>query len=390
MKKPTRILVGLSLTVLVVAGVCSCGRQDDTVAPPTNGTGFSLIDTTYLDSLLTAIENDVYGEVHSVLIHRRDSLVFEHYFNGYFRERLHPVYSVTKSVTSALIGIAIDRGEIADVDEEMLGFFPDHGAIANLDSLKESITLKHLLTMTAGFEWDEWSLPYDHPENDVSRMYVSSDWVSYVLDLPMTDVPGTRFVYNSGVSMLLSAILTNVTGLSARDYAISHLFGRLGVTSWSWDPAPRNPGMSIGGWGLRLRPIDMVEFGRLYLQKGKWGEEQIVSREWVEFSTQPHATISDRTNYGYQWWMYSDFIVEEGLVEVNDIFIAVGRGGQYIWVVPQYELVVVSTAWNDNNGKSSSPMFFRYIIPAVQAADAARGPRYGPRKVPVRFPSWSP
>jgi CubicO group peptidase (beta-lactamase class C family) len=161
-----------------------------------------------------------------------------------------------------------------------------------------------------------------------------------------------------------------VTGLSAREYAAAHLFGPLGVASWSWESAPRNPGMSIGGWGLQLRPIDMVKFGRLYLNDGRWGDTQIVPASWVETSARAHASIDDRLDYGYQWWMYTDWIVDEGRVEENDIFIAVGRGGQYIWIVPQYDLVVVSTAWNDSNGKSSSPMFFRYIIPAVRAADA--------------------
>jgi len=120
-----------------------------------------------------------------------------------------------------------------------------------------------------------------------------------------------------------------------------------------------------------MRPIDMVVFGRLYLQKGRWEDDQVVPRDWVEASTRPHAVIDEYTEYGYQWWTYSDRIVEEGHVDVNDIFIAVGRGGQYIWVVPQYELVVVSTAWNDNNGESSSPVFFRFVLPAVRAVEDA-------------------
>ena len=369
MRKLIRRFAAVFIAVLLAAWGVSCGDGDDPVSSRQEEAGNALIDSTYLDSLITAIENNVYGQVHSVLIHREDSLVFERYFNGCHRNTFEPVYSVTKSVTSALIGIAIDRGELAGVKEKMLDFFDYYPSIANLDERKEAIDVEHLLTMTAGFEWDEWTLPYSHPGNDIALMVNSSDWVKYVLDLPMTDAPGTRFVYNSGVSMLLSAILTRATGRSARDYAATHLFSRIGITSWSWDAAPRNPGMTIGGWGIRMRPIDMVVFGRLYLQKGRWGEDQIVFREWVEASTESHAVISDYTEYGYQWWTYSDVIVDEGYVEVNDIFIAVGRGGQYIWGVPQYELVVVSTAWNDNNGYSSSPMFFRYIIPAVRAAD---------------------
>jgi CubicO group peptidase (beta-lactamase class C family) len=276
---------------------------------------------------------------------------------------------VTKSVTSTLIGIAINHGEIDGVDERMLPFFSHYPNIANMDARKQAITVEHLLTMTAGFRWDEWSLPYTHPANSVNLMYVSNDWVKYTLDLPMVDAPGARFEYNSGVSMLLSAILTGATGVSARDYAAEHLFGHIGVTAWQWDSAPQNPGMSIGGWGLRLRPVDMVKFGLLYLQEGQWNDAQIVPGEWVAASTQSHSVIDEWSEYGYQWWTYSDRVVSEGLIDRNDVFRAVGRGGQYIWVVPHYDLVVVSTAWNDNNGESSSPMFFRYIIPSVASAD---------------------
>jgi CubicO group peptidase (beta-lactamase class C family) len=113
----------------------------------------------------------------------------------------------------------------------------------------------------------------------------------------------------------------------------------------------------------------MVTFGLLYLQEGRWDDAQIVPREWVAASTRSHSVIDEWSEYGYQWWTYSDRVVSEGLIDRNDIFRAVGRGGQYIWVVPHYNLVVVSTAWNDNNGESSHPMFFRYIIPSVASTD---------------------
>lgn len=363
-------LVGFLLPILIIVVVPSCDGEEVRLVDPPSRTGVdSLVDTSILDSLVTAIEDGVYGDVRSVLIHREDSLVFERYFGGYDREYLQPVYSVTKSVMSALIGIAIDHGDIGGVNERMLPFFSHYPDIANMDPWKQAITVEHLLTMTAGFQWDEWSLPYTHPANSVNLMYVSNDWVKYTLDLPMVDAPGARFVYNSGVSMLLSAILTGAKGVSARDYATEHLFDRIGVTTWQWEPAPRNPGMSIGGWGLHLRPVDMVKFGLLYLHEGRWGDAQIVPREWVAASTQSQSVIDEWREYGYQWWTYSDRVVSEGLIDRNDVFRAVGRGGQYIWVVPHYDLVAVSTAWNDNNGESSHPMFFRYIIPSVASAD---------------------
>jgi CubicO group peptidase (beta-lactamase class C family) len=157
--------------------------------------------------------------------------------------------------------------------------------------------------------------------------------------------------------------------MSAFSYGQLYLFPPLGITDLVWDAAPQNPGMSIGGWGLRMRPVDLVRFGRMYLHNGKWGNQQVIPRSWIEQSVAPHAVINDRNRYGYQWWSYSDEAAAENHLAINDAFLAVGRGGQYIWVVPHLELVVVSTAWNDSNGKHSSPMFFRYIVPAVHAAD---------------------
>jgi CubicO group peptidase (beta-lactamase class C family) len=352
---------------LFILIVLSCGRHENPVEHKAPTTASALVDAAILDELVTEINKGSYGEVHSVLIARDGTLAFERYFRGYNRERLHPLYSVTKSVMSALIGIGVDRQEIGGVDTNMLDFFQSYiGQIANLDSLKETVTLEHLLTMTAGFAWDEWTYPYDDPRNDISKMYVSGDWVKYVLDLPMSDVPGTNVVYNSGVSMLLSALLTNVTGQSAKEYASRNLFGRLDVTNWMWESPPYSTSTSIGGWGLHMRPVDMIAFGQLYLQLGRWNGEQIVSEDWVRKSTAPYGNLGEWYDYGYQWWRYSDRVIHEGLLETNDVFIAVGRGGQYIWVVPQYNTVVVSTAWNDNNGKSSSPMFMNYILPAVK------------------------
>jgi CubicO group peptidase (beta-lactamase class C family) len=369
MKKLIQRTTATLLAVLMIAAGLGCTSESSRVVGRESGAPDTLIDLVVLDSLVTAIGTGTYGQVRSVLIHRKDRLVFERYFGGYHREYRQEVFSVTKSVMSALIGIAIDRGDIADVNETMLAFFTNYTDIANLVPEKQAVTLEHLLTMAAGLEWDEWTLPYAHPDNDVNLMYSSDDWVKYTLDLPMVDAPGTRFTYNSGVSMLLSAILTRSTGISASDYAADHLFGRMGLASWWWDPAPENPGMSIGGWGLHMRPLDMVEFGRLFLYEGSWGSEQVVPAHWVSTSTRAHMVIDESKEYGYQWWTYSDRVVADGLIDVNDVYRAVGRGGQYIWVVPHYDLVAVSTAWNDNNGKSSDGMFFRYIVPAVQSTD---------------------
>ena len=356
----------LWLIVIALGCFVFCDRNKSSVqsTSPYPAAKTQNMDGELLNELVTEIENGRYGEVHSLLILRNDSLVLEKYFNRYTREHFHPLYSVTKSFMSALIGISIHLGDIKSVNVNVLSYFPEYKDIANMDSLKRAITLEHLLTMTAGFEWDEFTYPYTDPRNDVVKFYSSDDWIKYVLDLPMSDIPGTRVVYNSGVSMLLSAILTKASEFSASDFASMFLFNPIGITDWTWSSRPN--GMSIGGWGLHLRSVDMVRFGQLYLHEGDWQGKQVIPNEWVRASAQSHGRMNEWSDYGYQWWRYSNRMVTAGLMKTNDIYFAAGRGGQFIWVIPPYNMVVVSSAWNDNNGENSEPLLWEYILPAVK------------------------
>ncbi len=250
----------------------------------------------------------------------------------------HYCNSVTKSFTSALIGIAIDQGKINGVDEKLLSFFPEYNEIANLDERKESITLENVLTMSAGFTWDEWSTPYGHPENASTKMAGTSDWNKYVLDLPMNDNPGTKFVYNSGCTLLLSGIIANKTGQSAEEFAKENLFNALGITNWEWLTSPNE--ITNTGWGLFLHPVNMAMFGYLYLKNGLLNGEQVVSEDWVNESTSNHIDP-----YGYQWWMIPNVFVET-YPEADGAYYAIGYGGQYIFVLPNLNMVVVFTAEN--------------------------------------------
>ena len=254
------------------------------------------LDEEILAELVNRIEIGDYGNIHSLIIIHNDSLVMEEYFMGWTRDMLHYCFSATKSVISALIGIAIDQGKVGGLEEKLLSFFPEYDDISNLDERKESITLEHVLTMSSGFTWT----PMDSEED----MAKSSDWINYVLDLPMSDEPGTQFVYNSGGSHLLSGIITNKTGQSAEEFAEENLFNKLGINNWEWESDPR--GITIGGWGLELYPVDMAMFGYLYLKNGSLNGKQIVPEDWVE-----ESTIRHMPSYGYQWWRFFDFMVED-------------------------------------------------------------------------------
>lgn len=343
------ILVALFALIIIISG--SCRKTKSPVSPQDE----------IFNQIVTLIENHNYGEVHSLIIAKNDSIIFEKYFNGFARETRHALYSVTKSFTSALIGICLDKGLLDSINIPMLNYFPEYkNTIANFDSLKAKITIRDLLTMTSGFTWDEWTTSYNDPSNDVIRLIQSDDWIKYVLDRPMAHEPGTFITYNSGVSNLLSGIVTKVTGGPARDFAKDNLFSKLGITDWTWDNRP--DGISIGGWGLSLRPVDMIKFGQLYLKKGLWNNVQVIPKSWIEESTMAHNQMNRWCDYGYQWWRYGSLMAS---VKAEGITFASGRGEQFIWVIPGHNAVVVCTAWNDGQNILEQ-VLWDYVLRALE------------------------
>jgi CubicO group peptidase (beta-lactamase class C family) len=289
--------------------------------------------------------------IRSVLIIRNGYIVWESYYNPtYGPDHQGNIYSCTKSVTSALIGMTIEEGQIADVNETLLSFFPDR-TIANRTAEKEAITLEHVLTMTSGLAWDEW--PYG-PTSSYTHLVNSPDWVQYVLDQPMRHDPGTVWDYNSGGSHLLSMIVNQTVGTTTAAYADSHLFTPLGISDYIWETDPQ--GVVAGGSLLHLTPRDMAKFGFLYLNNGSWDDEQLVSKEWVVNSTRnlwaPYND-TDTIGYGYQWWLN---------LPIN-AYLAIGYDGQQINVVPEHNLVVVFTAAFEQ--ASFATLMADYIIPAI-------------------------
>lgn len=302
-----------------------------------------------------------FGNVHSLLIIHKDRLVFEKYFQGWTRHMLHPCCSATKSFTSALIGIAIEKGYITGVDEIILSFFPEYSTVEHLDKMKKSITLKNVLTMTAGFTWDETSMPYydnkgnPNYENDAIKFGLSKDLIKSVLDLPMSHPPGTQITYNSGCTLLLSGIIRNKTGQSAEEFAEENLFSKIGITNWKWETGPNEITLTSGG--LYLHPVDMAMFGYLYLKNGILNSKQIIPESWVKESTAQHIVFENVDKhvdryfaYGYQWWRFTDYYFDRLWIgsppKVIDIYQAQGLGGQFIVVIPHLDMVYLSTGWN--------------------------------------------
>jgi CubicO group peptidase (beta-lactamase class C family) len=267
--------------------------------------------------------------IHSLTVVRNDTIVLDAYFYPYDGTLYHDLASVTKSVLTTLVGIAVDKGFL-DLDKPVVAYFPDR-KIANRDELKERITIRHLASMSSGLD-----CTYGNEEKTLQEMVANPDWVQFVLDLPVVAEPGTRFVYCSPGMHLLSAVLQAATGMPALEYARQNLFEPLGIREVYW---PADPQGVTYGWGdLSLKPPDMARLGVLFLHQGLWGERQILSADWVAGATvrQMPALAYKDEDYGYGWWVSRD-------PKGPHYFRADGNGGQRILVVPEWDLVVAAT-----------------------------------------------
>ncbi|MBX7151109.1 beta-lactamase family protein [bacterium] len=350
------------ITVFFIA----CGGLEEQPWLPVASPESADLDSGILNELSDRIEAGYYGEVHSLLIIRHGQLVTENYYRGYGASNKHPMYSVTKSVTSALIGIAIDKGLINDLNQPLLSFFPQYSQIQNMSSNKQSVKLSDVLSMRAGFSWNELSISYYDPSNNFNQMANSSDWCKFVLDRPMSDPPGSRFVYNTGASVLLSGVLENATGQSAESFARETLFDALNITDYKWTEAAM--GITNTGAGLYLTPRDMAKIGYLYLQKGMWQGVPIISSHWIDTSTTLHAVLTYPFGYGYQWWMTAADSLKNHSPTRQDIKIAWGFADQFIFVIPKLDMVVVSTGGNYDESHDDQAIIFlqQYILKAVK------------------------
>ena len=265
--------------------------------------------------------------LHSLLISRGDELVFEHYYNGRDPSRPANMKSASKSVISALVGIAIDQGIIASVDEKVVQYFPEIISSSD-DGVKQQITIENLLTMQSGLETTS--------NRNYGKWVLSDNWVEFALKQPLVAAPGTRMLYSTGSTHLLSAILTKASGMSAKQFAQENLSSRLGFSMSYWPQDPQ--GIYFGGNDMEMTPRQMLEFGRLYLNDGLRGSDQVISKNWVQASHQPRATSPRGQGrfYGYGWWLRD--------LAGMQVPVAWGYGGQLIFVVKELDLVVVATS----------------------------------------------
>jgi CubicO group peptidase (beta-lactamase class C family) len=317
------------------------------------------------------------ANVHAVIIVRHGKMVFEQYFPGYDEPwgmgegrhdfdatTKHDMRSASKSVVSLLVGIAIDRELIKSADEPVVKFFPDYSALKTAGW--DNITLRHLLTMSSGIQWDE-NRAWKDPQNDEPHLGSEADPFRYVLSKPIAAPPGTVWNYNGGATDLLGNIIERVSGKSLEAFAREALFTPLGISDWEWMKY-RNEHIAAAV-GLRLRPRDAAKIGQLVLNRGAWGGRQIVSPEWIEQSVRPRfqaiGYVSGLFFYGQQWWMGRSIAQEK---EVKWIA-AMGSGGQRIFIVPDRDLVVMTTSgryFQPRQGDGALDMMANFILPSVR------------------------
>ncbi len=294
-----------------------------------------------------------FNTINTVLIMKKGKLVFSRVYDCRFSlETPQPVYSVTKSVVSSLIGIAIEHGYINNVQQRLPTLLGSSCLLdIKLNAEINKLSLHQLLSMTTGFIWRDGKLSN---EPMLKRMMQQSDWVDFILRLPIKKSMIGQFQYNSAVSHLLSVIISSTTGLTAEEFAKKTLFEPLGIVNYHWSHNAQNH--TTGGWGLELSPIGMAKMGLLYLNNGHWGTQQVIPQSWVALSTTAHTP-----GYGYQWWLRQ--------LNGHATFCARGIGGQIICCVPTLDVVIVITSDFSGRRKNLWPLFEDYWLPSVQNED---------------------
>ena len=391
MKTKYSFLLILSLILLVIS-LPGC-KEDSTVDTPVDGYTYSVpeetndgwqtaslssvgINTSSVENLVVRIKNYLYTEVHSVIIIKNDKLVFEEYFPGhdfyypgqnfhgdyieFDRDTRHNTHSVTKSFTSAVVGLAVDKGFIQSIDYRIADYFSDYSSL--FDQQKNKITIKHMLTMSSGLQWNEWDVSISQGNHDIVRFNQSSDPVYYLLSKPVVTEPGTAYYYNGGGVDLLGELVRIAASINVKSFSHTHLFSPLGITNYNWQTLYPS-GITCCHGDVYITPRDMAKFGYLYLKKGLWNGTRIISEEWVNASLQNHITppVNWAYGYGYLWWLKRYNTGNRFYYSYN----AEGWGGQQIIIIPSEDMVVVFTGANYVSNPPNDEIMNSYILPAL-------------------------
>jgi CubicO group peptidase (beta-lactamase class C family) len=378
-RHPTRRSLTLGLGALV-ACPWPASAQELVGAPGQHGDGWPVtmaeaaaLDPDRMRAMVEWLDGLRSCNVHSVLVARAGQLAFEHYRRGsdwswqtplpdamHGPDVLHDMRSISKSITSLLVGIALDRKLIASIDEAVFTYFPEYSDLRTAE--KDRITLRHLLTMSAGLEWDE-NLPYNNPNNSEIAMIRSGNRWRFALQPRLVAEPGSEWNYSGGCTELLGAVVSRVAGRPLDEFAQEALFAPLGIANAEWARYPDK--LPAAASGLRLRSRDLAKIGQLVLARGQWDAKQVVSAQWIEASTKPQIGPADRISfYGYQWWLGRSLVKGREITWIAGF----GLGGQRLFIVPTLDLICVITAGHYNQPMQNwlpNVIFNRYVLAGI-------------------------
>ena len=363
------------------------GKPFEYRVPPEEGDGWACadpgsvgLDQEALFGFLDAVASGEFGDIHSFLVVRHDTLVVEEYFaesgskhgafvSSVFRDRVHLLASTTKPVVSALVGIAIENGFIGNVGDPISQFLPAHASLFR--GGKEAITIEHLLTMSPGLAWSQTGRL--GRTSDAQAVWETDDLVDYVLEKRLREDPGTRFRYSNGTAALMGAVLESATGMGMGRFAEENLFGPLGITDYEWGSYPDGTVMADGG--LALRPRDLAKIGQMFLNHGRWDGVQVLTEDWVDRSTIErfrYGSVGQAPlGYGY-FWNQAELPDQGGRLPS---FFHSGSGGQFLIVIPELEMVVVFTGgiYGANASGTYLPIVMEYVLTSVDLPAGSRG-----------------
>ena len=299
-------------------------------------------------------------KIHSMLLFKDNALVLEEYFEGYKIDKPHDLRSVSKSIRSLLLGIAIDKGYIESIDDPINKYLKHLTPKKNLDQRKEEITIRHLITMSTGLDCNDWD---KHSKGQEDKVYKKKDWLQYTLDLPLIHEPGTVSNYCSMGVVLLAEVIEQASGIPIDEFAENYLFKPLGIENVNWGHTSDKAVISSGK-RLFMSSRDMLKIGMLILNNGKWNNSQVVSSQWIMQATTPKTKITN-IDYGFLWWnipfKYSDKVITSKT--------ATGNGGQYIILLPELNMIAVFTggAYNSSEDKLPFAIMKDIILPSIAA-----------------------
>ena len=356
------------LSFILIFGMVSCIQENP---DPSNG-DFEYsrpgAENMYEENLLQLdkdIKSSKFGDVHSLIILKEGKIIFEQYYNNHSRNELHALGAATMSVVSAIVGTIYMVKDSVNLHTKIIDLFPEYSQYFEDIPQKDKIEIAHLLSNTSGLWWDEWTAPFGSTDNDAYVMSISDNWIEQVLSTPMIREPGFEFNFNSGNAILMAPIIEKLTSENLEEYAAKQLFHPLNITEWYWEKIPG--GYPNASWGLRLKAIDMAKIGNLFVSGGKWNGQQIFPESWINISTRRRATITGYYDFAYQWWRFSSNADVLRTLQEKNVFFAWGEGGQFIFVVPDIHMVVVTTAGNSNSLETDMYNMLRdYIFPAIR------------------------